>query len=172
MLVTRLASLLDSAPIARLWRIASAEHRTARGIPAAPASETARDAAQQQRVLGCLADPMTFAVVSEDDSEPVAVALAMPARAEGGVAPEPIPGLAHVSMLAVSPDRWGQGLGSAVLESTQTIAGERGFARAQLWAHETNRRAQRLYERLGWRPSRRTGIDEHGEPVRHYIRDL
>ncbi|RCW45046.1 acetyltransferase (GNAT) family protein [Halopolyspora algeriensis] len=111
-------------------------------------------------------------MLGEDDGEPVGVAFATPARTEDRANPQPIPGVAHVSMLAVRPDRWGQGLGRTILEAVQMIAGERGFARAQLWTHESNRRARRLYERLGWRSSKRIGVDDNGEPIRHYTRDL
>jgi GNAT superfamily N-acetyltransferase len=75
-------------------------------------------------------------------------------------------------MVAVRPARWGQGLGAVVLERIRSEARERGFTSAQLWTHETNRRAQRLYERLGWTRSGRTKIDDRGEPIRHYVREL
>jgi hypothetical protein len=29
-----------------------------------------------------------------------------------------------------------------------------------------------LYERLGWQASGRIKIDEHGEQIRHYVREL
>lgn len=172
MVVTRLASPIDSAHIAHLWATAATEYRSTCGLPAASVSESVREKAHQQRVLGYLTDPTTFAVMGEDEGKPVAVAFVAPARTEDDVTPEPIPGLAHVSMLAVSPQRWGQGLGSTILKAVHTLAGERGFSRAQLWTHAANWRARRLYERLGWRVSRRTGIDDHGVPIRHYIRDL
>jgi ribosomal protein S18 acetylase RimI-like enzyme len=58
------------------------------------------------------------------------------------------------------------------LDAAQLDVGKRRFTRAQLWTHETNRRAQRLYERLGWAASGRTKIDDYGEPIRHYMREL
>ncbi len=75
-------------------------------------------------------------------------------------------------MLAVCPERWGHGLGGVVLEAVQRVAVERGFTRTQLWSHEVNRRAHALYERLGWRTSGCTEIDEHGQFTRRYVRDL
>jgi GNAT superfamily N-acetyltransferase len=98
--------------------------------------------------------------------------LVLQALDQDGAGPDPLPGLVHVSMVAVHPDRWGQGLGALVLDVARREARKRGFTRAQLWTHETNRRAQRLYERLGWVASGRTKIDDHGEPIRHYVREL
>lgn len=100
------------------------------------------------------------------------MALMLQALDRDGASSDPLPGLAHVSMVAVRPDRWGQGLGAMVLDSAQREARRRGFIRAQLWTHETNRRAQRLYNRLGWAASGRTKIDDHGERIRHYVRGL
>jgi GNAT superfamily N-acetyltransferase len=100
------------------------------------------------------------------------MAIVLQALDQDGASSEPLPGLAHVSMVAVRPDRWGQGLGAVVLELAQLEARKRGYLRAQLWTHETNRRAQRLYERLGWVASGRTKIDDHDELIRHYMREL
>ena len=83
-----------------------------------------------------------------------------------------MPGLAHLSMVAVRPDRWGRGLGAVVLSAVRRSARTRGFTHIQLWTHETNRRGQRLYERLGWAASGRTKIDDPGEAIRHYVREV
>jgi GNAT superfamily N-acetyltransferase len=111
-------------------------------------------------------------VLVEDAGDPVAMALVVQAFARDGASRDPLPGLAHVSMVAVRPDRWGQRLGAVVMDWAQLQARNRGYTRARLWTHETNRRAQRLYERLGWTASGRTKIDDHGEQIRHYARDL
>ncbi|MEV4510210.1 GNAT family N-acetyltransferase [Dactylosporangium sp. NPDC049525] len=108
----------------------------------------------------------------EDGGEPVAMALVVQALALDGASTEPLPGLAHVSMVAVHPDRWGRHLGGVVMARAQLEARHAGYTRAQLWTHETNHRAQRLYERLGWTPSGRTTLDERGERIRHYTLDL
>jgi GNAT superfamily N-acetyltransferase len=49
--------------------------------------------------------------------------------------------------LAVRPDGWGRGLGSAAV-----IRAAAGGAR-RLWCLDANHRARRLYERQGWRAS-------------------
>ncbi len=56
--------------------------------------------------------------------------------------------------LAVHPDRWGQGLGTAAVESAVADIAGRGATTASLWCLEENRQARRLYEHLGWRAGR------------------
>ena len=41
-------------------------------------------------------------------------------------------------------------------------------ARAQLWTHAGNERAQRLYERRGFGRSGREKLDDAGETIVHY----
>jgi RimJ/RimL family protein N-acetyltransferase len=55
--------------------------------------------------------------------------------------------------LAVHPDHWGRGLGTAAVEAATAAMARRGSREASLWCLEENRRARRLYERLGWRPA-------------------
>jgi GNAT superfamily N-acetyltransferase len=126
----------------------------------------------ERQVQRRLADPASFAQLVEEDGELVAMALVLQALDHDGASADPLPGLAHVSMVAVRPDRWGRGLGAQVLGMAQLEARQRGFTRAQLWTHETNRRAQRVYERLGWTASGRTKIDDYGVQIRHYAREL
>ena len=169
----RTASIADADVMADLWSTAIGARRA--GL--VPAFTVVRDeddehaealAAVSERLLG--AD--TIAVVAEEDDSPVAMAIALPARADDGAGVELVPGLAHVSMLAVRTDRWGEGLGQLVLHHVQTRAAASGFTRAQLWTQESNARGRRLYERLGWALSTRTKADEHGERICHYERPL
>lgn len=163
MLTTRAATLADAGRIAVLWRDANAARRS---LPSADLAETER------QVLARLNERGSFAVLAEEHGAVLAMAIALPARALDGASPEVVPGLVHVSMVAVRADRWGEGLGAVVLESVQTTARERGFVRGQLWTHETNLRGHGLYERLGWARSGRTKVDDDGEPIRHYVREL
>ena len=48
----------------------------------------------------------------------------------------------------------------------------RGYERAQLWTHADNARAQRLYERHGFRRTGREKDDDLGEWIVHYERAL
>jgi GNAT superfamily N-acetyltransferase len=171
MLTIRAARPADAAVAARLWTAANAARQAEIGLPLGPVADGGMAEAEQQCRLRA-ADPASIALLVEDDGDPVAMALVLQARARDGASRDPLPGLAHVSMIAVRPDRWGQGLGALVLDQAQHNARQRGFVRAQLWTHETNRRAQRLYERLGWAASGRTKIDDYGERIRHYVREL
>jgi RimJ/RimL family protein N-acetyltransferase len=55
--------------------------------------------------------------------------------------------------LAVHPDVWGNGLASQAIETALHAMDLRGSTVAELWCLEDNRRARRLYEYLGWRPT-------------------
>lgn len=167
---TRAGGPADAAAMAGLWTAANVARQAETGLPLGPVAG-ADPAEAEQAVLRRLAGPTSFAVLAEDGGDLVAMALLLQALDRDGLGP-PLPGLAHVSMVAVRPDRWGQGLGAVVLGAARRGARERGFTRVQLWTHETNRRGQRLYERLGWTASGRTTIDEHGEPIRHYVHEL
>jgi ribosomal protein S18 acetylase RimI-like enzyme len=148
-----------------VWLSANQARLDVLGIPPGPVAE--RDALVAQRLaIGA------FGVVATDRDEVVAVALAMDAIEDDGKGTEPIPGLMHVSTIAVIPERWGQHLGELVMAAVLDEGRRRGYECAQLWTHESNRGAQRLYERTGWTQSGRTMIDERGEPIRHYILDL
>jgi GNAT superfamily N-acetyltransferase len=166
--------MADAAAVARLWTAANLARHAETGLPLGPV--VGGDIAEAERqVQRRLADPATFVILADDgegDGELVAMALVLPALEQDGASPDRVPGLAHVSMVAVRPERWGQGQATRVLTAAQDQARERGYDRAQLWTHETNRRAQRLYESLGWVASGRTKLDDHGEPIRHYVRDL
>lgn len=56
--------------------------------------------------------------------------------------------------LAVHPDAWGRGLGSAAVETCLRAMDLRGTTIAELWCLEANHRARRMYEFLGWRATR------------------
>jgi ribosomal protein S18 acetylase RimI-like enzyme len=57
-----------------------------------------------------------------------------------------------VFALFVERAAWGRGLGSHLLAAAERHLQAR-FANAGLWVVESNIRAQRLYERRGWRPT-------------------
>lgn len=53
--------------------------------------------------------------------------------------------------LAVHPERWGQGLATAAVETALHAMDLRGTTIASLWVLRENHRARRLYSYLGWR---------------------
>lgn len=174
----------DLDAVTELWaaaeaaRKAEAEDPTAETAPteevdpAAGSRDKTEDDDIAERVARRLRDPTAFGVVAEVTGQLAALAVATQATADDGLGFEPVAGLAHVSMVAVRPERWGSGLGRHVAEKLEGLARDRGFSRAQLWTHETNTRGRRLYEQLGWLPSGRTKQDERGAVLRHYVRRL
>ena len=59
---------------------------------------------------------------------------------------------AHISVLAVTRDAEDQGVGTALMAHAEAWARARGYRRITLSVFESNRRAQRLYERAGFSP--------------------
>ena len=59
---------------------------------------------------------------------------------------------AEIYGLYVHPERWGQGLGWALLQAAYRVLLERGYQNVSLWTMRDNARARRFYERagLGW----------------------
>jgi len=59
----------------------------------------------------------------------------------------------------VNPDRWDQGLGSALLAHATGRLTALGYSAAILWVLESNTRARRFYERAGWAADGRIKIE-------------
>lgn len=93
--------------------------------------------------------------------------LGLQGLADDGAGP-PEPELLHLSLLSVSPDRWGQHVGRRLLERVIAEGVDRGYTRVQLWTHADNLRANRLYRALGFRRTGRVKIDDWGELLVHY----
>lgn len=55
--------------------------------------------------------------------------------------------------LAVHPDRWGEGVATAAIETALHAMDLRGTTAASLWVLKDNDRARRLYSFLGWSPT-------------------
>ncbi len=115
-----------------------------------------------------LRDPACFTVVALEAERPVGIGRMLPARERDG-AGEVIAGLGHISMIAVVPEDWGNGVGRAIATHCIGRAKALGYIAAQLWTGATNERAQRLYAGLGFEPSGREKLDDFGEPIRHFV---
>jgi GNAT superfamily N-acetyltransferase len=92
------------------------------------------------------------------------MASAEPLRGEGGAGPA-IPGGCFLNLLFVVPERWGEGIGGAILDAVLAEAKRQRYSRIHLWTDEDNERSHRLYRSRGFAPTGRTEGGE-GEWVR------
>jgi len=99
-----------------------------------------------------LLDPGDTATwVAEDDAEPAPRALGF-VSAGANRDPHPPPGTGEIYAIYVEEDAAGRGVGAALLRRACGWLAAEGYERGSLWVLETNARARRFYERLGWRP--------------------
>ena len=129
----------ESAPVlAALWARAAA-HRDGVPLPASAPADLVD--LLQDRLTG----PEALAVIGRVAGQPVACGMATPLD---GAPAEPRG--AHLSLLAVEPARWGEGLGRAVLGRLEEDLRAAGYARGELHVLSANSRARALYESAGW----------------------
>jgi RimJ/RimL family protein N-acetyltransferase len=64
------------------------------------------------------------------------------------------PGTSDGELYAINvrPDRWGSGVGSALLAAVHAGLAGLGYRSAVLWVLPGNQRARAVYEHVGWRP--------------------
>jgi GNAT superfamily N-acetyltransferase len=116
-------------------------------------------AAGVERVVAHLRDPASWLLVVDEGSALLAMASAEPLRGEDGAGPV-APGRCFLSYLFVVPERWGEGIGGAILDAVLAEAKLRRYSRIHLWTHENNERSHRLY---GSRRFSRTGRTANGD---------
>ena len=80
------------------------------------------------------------------------VGAAAGAARAGTVRPVTARGRGEIASLYVLPTEWRRGTGRRLGERALAEARERGFAEVMVWVLETNSRARRFYEALGFRP--------------------
>jgi ribosomal protein S18 acetylase RimI-like enzyme len=163
----RAASHADADAMAEVWVLADGKRRADIGLPATVTVEQAR-----HLVVDRLGRAGSIPVVARDGSQVVAMAIGIPARENDGAGHEIIPGLLHVSLVAVVPTAWGRRLASRMLTTLLDDARLAGYTAAQLWVHESNARAIAVYERLGFTRTSRTKLDIHGDIIAHWHRTL
>lgn len=122
-----------------------------------------------REIRSLLLDERSWGLVSEEGVELVGMCLVEPER-EFGFG-DLIPGVAKVTSISVTPSRWGEGHGSALLASALDKMRGQGLQRARIWAALSNDRAIRLYESMGFERTGRLEMDE-GEKVVEYQLDL
>ena len=92
-------------------------------------------------------DPMKpFTIVATEGEEICGFATTMPSRDKD------LPGHGELCALYVDPERWGRGMGTALIAAARTRLAQSGFRNALLWVMHGNTRAARFYEIDGWLP--------------------
>jgi GNAT superfamily N-acetyltransferase len=82
--------------------------------------------------------------------------IAVPARDD-----EEREGVGEVAALYVASERWGGGLGHALMKAAVEQMREAGCDEGMLWMLEGNERAERFYEREGWRRDGGTRMSQY-----------
>jgi ribosomal protein S18 acetylase RimI-like enzyme len=99
------------------------------------------------------ARPATMVAVDDErDGRIIGFATTGPARDAD------TPDAGELLSLHVDPDRWGRGVGRALVAAARAALAQRGRRQGVLWVMEGNQRAARLYAGDGWAPdgTRRT----------------
>jgi len=117
-----------------------------------------------EQVRATIARDDTWFFVADDAGTAIGMAVAMPSRQDLGAGPL-VPGVCYLDLIFVVPERWGESVGSLLLDTVINDARMRGFARISLLTHDDNDRAQTLYrsrgfERTGW--SRLSSVPRNG----------
>jgi GNAT superfamily N-acetyltransferase len=118
-------------------------------------------ASRVEHVRAHLRDPVSWFLVAHEGSALVGMASAEPHREEDGAGPV-IRGGCFLNLLFVVPERWGEGIGGAILDAVLAEATQRQYKRIHLWTHEDNERSHRLYRSRGFSPTGRVA-DGEGE---------
>lgn len=168
----------DELPeLAAIWAAAAVARRAAAGLPAAGLQAAGLQAARlpatdeqaaAESLLTARSELSSTFVLAAERDRLVGMAMAMQALHNDGAGPGEVPGLLHVSMVAVRPEAWGEGVGTGLVRAVLSAAGGRGFQRAQLWTHQSNARGRDLYARLGFARTGRNKLDDHGELIEHF----
>jgi ribosomal protein S18 acetylase RimI-like enzyme len=153
---------------------APTDHEAAIAVWAA--SDTARRGAPSppevpQMLRERFARDDVWVLVADDAGVVVGVAQGAPAREDGGTGPV-LPGRCHLSMVFVAPDRWGEGIGSVLVDAGMALAAGLGYDTVQLYTHEDNDRAQRLYAGKGFVRDGDVRADAWGDLVGRWARRL
>lgn len=118
---------------------------------------------------GWARDAGALLLVAESGGRVVGMVLLLPGRDEDG-AGDLVPGLRHLTGLAVRPESQRSGIGSALLDTALREAADREATRVTLWTAEDNAAAQRLFVSRGFAPTGRSARDGAGTVMLHFER--
>ena len=116
-------------------------------------------AARVEEVRSHLHDPGSWFLVASEGPALVGMASAEALRGDDGAGPV-VPDGCFLNLLFVVPERWGEGIGGAILDAVLAEARRRRYSRIHLWTDEDNERSHRLYRRGGFSPTGRTAAGE------------
>ena len=71
----------------------------------------------------------------------------------------------ELGAIYLDPDHWGRGLGKSLMAKAVEELKSLGFKKATLWVLESNDRARRFYEALGWKADGAVKSEQAGGPV-------
>jgi len=83
-----------------------------------------------------------------------------------------IPGHLLLRFVAVDAPFRNRGFGRETTNARLKLAREGGYSQAQLWVAISNVPARKAYDRLGFRASCRTQVDDRGELLSHFTASL
>ena len=86
-----------------------------------------------------------------------------------GTSRDPVdPNLGELDTIAVDPNHWRVGVGSALMSTVLEQLRKDSYPEAILWTLENYPRGQQYYESMGW--SRDGGVRDNGTQIRYRIR--
>lgn len=143
----------------RLWEEAQSKRKGTRFLaPAMLDMETTR----LRHAKACF-------LILEVGRRAIGLALFSPARENSGTG-KIIPGLAHISSVAVKPTYWGRGLGKFLMNAVVEEIKIRGYESTQLWTQPDNLRAVSLYAGLGFESTGEEKYFEDERIIRYLLR--
>ncbi len=157
----RLGTSADFDAAVSVWRASDAARRGGRAAP--PGHE--------KSARSHLENPDSFLLIAEDVNEVAGISCGAVGLADDGAGAR-IEGFCHIGMVFVAPGRWGAGIGDMLVEATLDETRSRGYSKAQLWTHEENERAKRLYDKHAFERSGREMKDDFGAWIVHCKREL
>jgi GNAT superfamily N-acetyltransferase len=101
--------------------------------------------------------PNYWCLMAESGGEAAGYVMAHPAVTDGDD-PQPIPGLAHIWLLFVTPTWWGTGVAKRLHDAALGEARRWECEAIRLWTPRRNARARAFYAREGWRE---TGAEQY-----------
>ena len=159
--VIRLAVGSDGSQIglvhARTWQ---ATYRGLLPQPFLDGLDAAKRGKYWEQYLSEDARPGETVLVAEEDGVVVGFASVGPSRDEDAN------GKGEVRAIYLLAERWGRGIGRALLDAALNTQRQAGYTQATLWVLETNARARQFYEAGGWARDGATKQDDgRGFPI-------